>query len=223
MNNRIKSAVKLDFYTMKSAQAGQMMIVIAIVISTLIGFATKQPVFTLAFFMVFAVFAGGTVFSTHEKSRSDRLYGILPLKKSEMISGRYLFALIIGAVSLALAIIISLVLTRILSANFNPLLYLTVLAAAFVYYCFAVGIAFPIYLKYSFAKAYVFTMVPIYAVFLIAFFLIRRTGFLNSVGQSVSFFSNHQAMIPVIGVVAGLIMLTVSALIANIVYRGKEI
>lgn len=52
----------------------------------------------MIFTMVFAVTSCGTVFSTHEKSRSDKLYGILPLKKSEMIIGRYLYALIIGAV-----------------------------------------------------------------------------------------------------------------------------
>ena len=35
----------------------------------------------------------------------ERLYGILPIKKSEMVTGRYLFVLALGALALAVSLI----------------------------------------------------------------------------------------------------------------------
>ncbi len=93
--NRILNATKLDFYAGKSTLK---MTVILLLLAVVIGALAKGPIYTMIFMMVFAVTSCGTIFSTHEKSHSDKLYGILPLKKSEMIMGRYLFALIIGAV-----------------------------------------------------------------------------------------------------------------------------
>jgi len=221
--NRIQNAIKLDFYTIRSASTALMLSVIAIVVSSLIGVATKQPVFTLAFFMVFAVLVSSTVFSINEKCRSEKLYGILPLKKSDMITGRYLYGLIIGVVGLAVAIVLTLVISAIRGNGPDIFLFLLVLALGFAYYCLGIGISFPIYFKFTYTKAYVFTMLPVYFVYLVGMLLARKTGFLNSLDQSVGFFSTHLALIPVIGVAAGLIFLAVSAVISNRIYRKKEL
>ena len=221
--NRIGNAIKLDFYTMKAGSTAQMIFVIALVVSTLVGVLTKQAAFTLAFFMVFVQFAGGSVFSIYEKSRSERLYGILPLRKSEMVTGRYLYALIIGVVSLIVAIILAQVVTRIRGLELGQPLLLAAVALSFMYYCFAVSVTYPVYLKFSFAKANVFTNVPVYVVFLAGMFLARRGNLGVMIGGFVDFFSNKQFLIPVFGIAVGLAMLAVSAVIANMVYLKKEI
>jgi len=218
--NRILQAVKLDFYTAKSTLR---LSAVTFLASIAIGAVTKQPVFTAMFVMVFAVFLGGNVFSTHEKNHSEKLYGILPLKKSEMIAGRYLYGLAIGAANMVIAGVLAWAVAGVRNINTNSLLLWSALALAFIYYCFAMGVSYPIYFKFTFAKAYVFTMLPMYLIVLFLMLLNRRTDFASGLSSLSTFFTAHQYLIPVCGILAGLILLTVSAVIANLIYTRKEI
>ena len=220
MNSRILSETKLDFYAAKPTLKVS---AFTLIVSIAIGAATKQPTFTPLFVMVFAVFMGGMVFSTHEKNHTEKLYGILPLKKSEMIAGRYLYALIISAVNIVIGGALEAVVSKVIKVDVNPVLFWGSMALAFIYYCFAVGVSYPIYLKLGFSKAYVFTMVPMYAVVLAFMFLTRRTNFTSELNQFIQFFSDNLYLIPIFGVLIGLILLTVSSVIANLIYKRKEI
>jgi ABC-2 type transport system permease protein len=218
--NRILNATKLDFFASKSALK---MTAILLFFAVAIGALTKGPIYTMIFTMVFSVTSCGTIFSIHEKSHSDKLYGILPLKKSEMIVGRYLYALIIGMVYVVIAGILGCIVSRITGDSLNALSYWSTLALAFIYFSFAVGISYPIYLKFSFAKAYVFTMLPMYVIAVLILVLTKRTNFISDLGHVIRFFTDNQALIPVLGILTGLILLAVSALIANLIYTRKEI
>jgi ABC-2 type transport system permease protein len=173
--------------------------------------------------MVFAVTSSGTVFSIHEKNHSDKLYGILPLKKSEMIIGRYLFALIIGVVYSVISGILGIIMSRIMNAHLDSFTFWSTLMLAFIYFCFASGISYPIYLKFSFAKAYVFTMMPMYVIAVLMLFLTKKTNFISNLNKIIRFFTDNPVLIPIFGILIGLILLTVSALIANLIYTRKEI
>lgn len=217
---RILKATKLDFLAGKSTLR---MTALLLLFAIVIGAVSKGPVYTMIFTMVFAVTSCGTIFSTHEKSHSDRLYGILPLKKSEMIMGRYLYALIIGAVYAVIAGALGFVMSKITGASLDSFSYWATLALAFIYFSFAVGISYPIYLKFSFAKAYVFTMLPMYVIAVLILVLTKKTNFISNLAQVIRFFTNNQVLIPVFGILIGLILLAVSALIANLIYTRKEI
>ena len=219
--SRILNATKLDIYTSRSSMRT---IVIMYVIPIVIGVAVKIPEFTLGLTMVLSVFAGGYVFSVQERNHSDKLYGILPLKKSEMIWGRYLYALLIGVVSSILAIVFTLVISRIVKVDIPIFNFLGVFALAFVYYFFDMGIAYPIYLKFTFSKAYIFTMLPMYLIFLAAMLIMKKSkNFAQNLSDFFSFFQDHLPLIPIFGIVLGLIFFVVSALIANLIYTRKEI
>lgn len=47
----------------------------------------------------------GYTFSITEKNSMERLFGILPVRKSELVIGRYVFVLALGAMALVLSII----------------------------------------------------------------------------------------------------------------------
>lgn len=218
--NRIINAAKLDFFASKSALS---MTAILLLIGIVIGVVAHGPIYTMLFTMVFAVTSCGSVFPVHERSHSDKLYGILPLKKSEMIIGRYLFALIIGAVYTTVAGILGAVMSRIMNASLDSVTFWATLMLAFIYFSFAVGVSYPIYLKFSFAKAYVFTMLPMYVIAVLILVLTKKTDFISNLGQVMRFFKDNQILIPLFGVLIGLILLFVSALIANLIYTRKEI
>ena len=221
--NRVLNAAKLDFYAGKSMlRLTASLAVIAIII----GVAAHGPEYAMMFTMVFGVTSCGSVFSVHEKSHSDKLYGILPLKKSEMILGRYLYGLIIGAAYVIFAAILGFVLWQILgeSADLTAFGYWATLGAGFVYFGFAMGVSYPIFFKFSFSKAYVFTMIPMYIIAVLFLFMTRRNpDFASGISRIAEFFADHIALAPIFGVLGGLVLLAVSLLIANIIYTRKEI
>ncbi len=218
--NRIINAAKLDFHTAESVLRTGM---VAIVVPILIGIVAQYPAMSVVLTVVFATYLGGSVFSTHEKNHSDKLYGILPLKKTEMIVGRYLYGLIIGVVSAVIAGILGTVIAHIANATMDGLTFWGALAGAFIYYCLTVSVSYPIYFQFSFAKAYIFTMLPMYLILLGAILAMRRTNIMSSLGQFLRFFTGNLVLLPIFGVLIGLILLVISAVIANLIYTRKEI
>ncbi|MCL2320744.1 MAG: ABC-2 transporter permease, partial [Oscillospiraceae bacterium] len=175
--NRILNATKLDFYAAKSTLK---MTAALTIIAIVIGMISHGPDYTMMFTMVFGVTASGGIFSIYERNHSEKLYGILPLKKSEMIIGRYLYALIIGAAYIVFAAILGAVMSKVMSDNMTALTYWATLGLGFAYFSFATGIAYPIYLKFTFAKAYVFTMIPMYIIAVLFLIVTRRTDIVSN-------------------------------------------
>lgn len=218
--NRILNATRLDFYAGRSALG---MTAFLLLIGIVIGAVAHGPIYTMLFTMVFAVTSCGSVFPTHERSHSDKLYGILPLKKAEMILGRYLYALIIGAAYTVISGILGFAMSRIMNVSLDSFTFWATLMLAFLYFSFAVGVSYPIFLKFSFAKAYLFTMLPMYVIAVVFLVLSKKTNFISDFGQIMQFFTDNQALIPLFGILSGLILLAVSALAANLIYTRKEI
>lgn len=218
--NRILNATKLEFYAGKSALK---MTAALLAIGIVIGVVAHGPMYTMLYTMVFAVTSSGSVFPIHERSHSDKLYGILPLKKFEMIVGRYLYALIIGAVYAVIAGILGFVMSRIMNVSLDSFTFWATLMLGFIYFSFAVGVSYPIYLKFSFAKAYVFTMLPMYVIAVLLLVLTKKTNFSSDLHQVMRFFTDNLVLVPIFGILIGLILLAVSALIANLIYTRKEI
>lgn len=218
--NRILNATKLDFYTSKSTLK---LTSILLLLAVIIGAMSHGPYYSMILTMVFAVTSCGTISSTQEKSHSEKLYGILPLKKSEMIVGRYLYALIIGAAYIVIAGILGFMMSLITGVSLDALSYWATLAVGFTYFGFAVGVSYPIYLKFTFAKAYIFTMLPMYIIAVLFLVITHKTNFTSNLGQIIKFFTDHLYLAPIFGLLGGLILLVVSALIANLIYMHKEI
>lgn len=218
--NRILNATKLDFFAGKSTFK---MTALLLLFAIFIGAMSKGPTYTMVFTMIFAVTSSGSVFSINEKNHSEKLYGILPLKKSEMILGRYLFALIIGSVFTVIAGILGFVMSLIKGADLNSFTFWGTLMLAFIYFSFATSISYPIYFKFSFSKAYAFTMLPMYLVAVFTLAITKKTNFISNLGQIIRFFTDNQVLIPILGILIVLILLATSAVISNLIYTRKEI
>lgn len=218
--SRILNAAKLDYFASKSMLR---MVSMLVIIGIIIGVIAHGPDYMMMFIMVFGVTSAGSIFSVHERSHSDKLYGILPLTKTQMILGRYLYALVIGIIYIVVAGVLGLILTYIMGVGFDPLVYWATLALGFAYFCFATGVAYPIYFKFTFAKAYVFTMIPMYIIAVAFLIVTRRADLASTLGSIVTFFMAHVYLAPIFGVVLGLILMGVSLAISNVIYTRKEI
>ena len=218
--HRIFKAMKLDFFTARNALP---FCLLAYALGILLATLTKEPMATFVIVMLLTVFMGGMIFSTYEKSHSEKLYGILPLKRSEMIAGRYLYGLIIGLVNIVVAGVIAYVAMQFFDMTFSWFLYWGFAAIAFIYYCFATGFLYPIYFKFSFTKGYLYAMIPMILLGIGVMFFARKSDAMTAFNQFTQFFSDHLFLAPLFGLVCGLVLLTISAVISHLIYSHKEI
>ena len=237
MANRILNAVKLDYLTGRSFLA---LYPVFFLVGLLIGTLVKMPIFTVVLVIVLAVFIVGGVFSNQEKNHGEKLYGTLPLRRRDVVVGRYVYGLIIGVAGTVIAGVLGWLASTISGADMgqlgpkratlggtpglNHLIFWFAIGFAFAYFCFAIGVAFPIYFRFGFSKAYIFTMLPLYLVVLISL-LVTRAINPGTIGTSntVVFFVDHVYLLPVIGVVLGLVLWSISLAISSRVYAHKEI
>lgn len=218
--NRLYNAVKLDLYTAKASLPTFGIVIIAVIF---IGAATRLPPVITMIAMMFATGLGGTIFQVNEKNNLDKLYGVLPLKKLERVLARYLYALILGISCAAIMTIAALILYRALNITMETLPFLAVSGFSFTYYCFAVGISYPIFTRFSFSKAYIFTIAPIFLLFFLLMFLSKQPDFLTNMSSTVQFFSAHQYLIILCCVGVGLVFLAISLPIAYLLSKKKEL
>ena len=216
MSNILKS-LKLDFNVAKS----RYFMFIIDIIGVLFAVLTKIPMYGALIIMVVSTPITGQVFSVYEKNNLEKLYGILPLKKSDVIIGRYLYALIIivvnGIIATLVAYIVSLLTNNIMSSNE----FLTLLSVGFAYACLMTAVIFPLYFKFSFSKVYIFSNLPFYLLFVILFLLTRKTNVLQQAGPAVQTLTSSLT-VAAIGLSLGLILLALSCLLSCALTEGNR-
>ena len=217
--NRILAATKLDFYTLKTSVRT---VAIAFVVPIILSIVEKASTFAPALVLLLATFVGSTVFQIYEKNHAEELFGTLPLRKSEMIAGRYLYALLVALIAFVFALIMAVVTTRISGAALDWFSLWASVSIGFLYYCFAVGVAYPLYIKFTFSKVYIFTMLPMYLLGVLGFALMRSSNIMANINSVVTFFQKNQVLLPVCGLLGGIVLLVISALIANAVFTRRE-
>ncbi|MDP4159078.1 MAG: ABC-2 transporter permease, partial [Bacillota bacterium] len=88
MNSVFKS-VKLDNYIMKPYYRA---FILLFAVAAAVGVLTKIPAITVTVVLIISAPFNGTYFSAYEKNNLDKLYGVLPLRKLDVVTGRYLYA-----------------------------------------------------------------------------------------------------------------------------------
>ncbi|MEI3500092.1 MAG: ABC-2 transporter permease [Anaerovoracaceae bacterium] len=155
MNNILKST-KLDFSLVKPYIK-----VIGFTIFVPIAFAAiNRSILTgVSFAMCFIAMTTGYTFSVTEKNSMERLYGILPYIKSEMVTGRYLFVLALGALALVVSITQPLVL-RAMGESVGTLDMISAAIGGLLLFALYTVFQIPGYYKYGAIKGRVFMYIP---------------------------------------------------------------
>ncbi len=74
----------------------------------------------VSFAMCFIAMTAGYTFSVSEKSSMDRLYGILPISKKNLVLGRYLYTCSMGLLAFMFSIIVHPIVLRALGTIVQP-------------------------------------------------------------------------------------------------------
>lgn len=209
MSNILKS-IKLDHDIMKSRYP---MFMIAYILGVFLAVISKTPFFGAMVVMVISAPLTGQYFAIYEKNNLEKLYGVLPLRKSEIVIGRYIFALCIVVINGIIAAIIAYIISFLTNKGISNTESLTYLSASFFYVCLMIAVIFPLYFKFSFSKVYVFSNLPFYLIFIITFAFTRKTNVLKQAGPVVQNLTSNLT-IAAMGLGLGLILLALSCLLS---------
>ena len=219
MSNVLKS-IRLDNYILKAYYKA---FIAVYAIAIIIGIITKIPALTVAIVLVITAPFIGTYFSVYEKNNLSKLYGILPLRKFEVVIGRYLYAFFLCVINGIVSVILAYIISLFLNKRMDYITLITILSASFFYFCLFIAVQFPIYFKYSFSKVYIFSNLPFYLVFVIGAYIFTKTDILKNLNQIIQYFTSHQNMIWVAGLGLGLILLVISCPLSYLIYKKSEL
>jgi len=215
MSNIWKSA-KLDFSLVKP----YVKTICFTMILPVVFAATNRSLLTgISFAMCFIAMTTGYTFSITEKNSMERLYGILPIRKSDMVIGRYIFIIIMGLTALIFSLIAHPVILTILGESISIFDYIS--AAVIGIFLFALYTVFqlPGYYKFGSIKGRVFMYIPV-AGFLITLLLITK----SPVGESKLLFTviNSPILLMLLAVIFVIAMYVVSISVSIKILKNKE-
>lgn len=214
MSNILKAA-KLDISLVKPYVK-----VISFTMLLPIAFAAiNRSILTgVSFAMCFIAMTTGYTFSITEKNNMDRLYGILPVKKSEMVIGRYLFVLALGTLALVISLITHPIVLRAMGESVE--LFDVISAAVGGLFLFALYTVFqlPGYYKFGAIKGRVFMYIPT-AGFLVTLFLLPKLPANNAV---INVAASSPVLLIAFAILSVVIMYAVSIWFSVRIMKNKE-
>ncbi len=218
MRNILKS-IRLDSYILKAYYKTFLYVY---VIATLIAVFAKIPAITIALVVFISAPYQGLYFSVYEKNNLSMLYGILPLRKNEVIIGRYLYALVFGIVNGIAAGILAYIISFLVNTPLSQVEFFAFSSVAFVLFCLFIAIQFPLYFKIPFSKVYIYSNVPYYLLIVAFGYILRRTNLLGQLPQILQPFTANPDLIWMTGLGLGLLLLVVSCAVACAMNRQNR-
>ena len=220
MANVLKS-IKLDHAVLKTYYKIFMLVY---VLATFIAIVFKAPVVTIPVVVIVAAPFISVYFLVYERNNLSKLYGILPLRRSEVVIGRYTYALLFGILNEVFSGILATILSLILNARISYPEFLIFFSAGFLYVCLYISIQLPLYFRFPFSKVYIFSNLPVYLVAVLLVYLFKKTNFLHQLSQGIQYISSNQTMIWVItGLGLGLILVMISSSFSRLIYQKNEL
>lgn len=215
MNNIWKST-RLDFSLVKPYVKT---ICFTMILPVAFAAINRSLVTGISFAMCFIAMTTGYPFSITEKNAMERLYGILPIRKSDMVIGRYIFIIIMGVTTLIFSLIAHPVILTILGETISIFDFIS--AAVIGIFLFALYTVFqlPGYYKLGAIKGRIFMYIPV-AGFLVILLLVAK----SPVGESKLLFAvvNFPVLFILLAVIFVIVMYAVSILVSIKILKNKE-
>ena len=173
----------------------------------------------VSFAMCFIAMTTGYTFSIVEKNAMERLYGILPVRKSDLVVGRYIFIIIMGLTALIFSLIVHPVILTFLGVPISAAEFAG--AATIGIFLFALYTVFqlPGYYKLGSIKGRVFMYIPV-AGFLATLLLIAKLP--AGEGRLLSAVIHFPVLLMLSAVIFVAAMYAISILVSIKILKNKE-
>ena len=173
--NRALSFVRLDFITVKPYFTLKNLFIFSAV-ALLMIIISGASASAIAILMFYAALYAIYPFAVGEQNGIDALYTTLSIKRSTVVLGRYLFALLVDVCAGLLAYIFSFAVLTIMQKDFNALESLIVTLILLLLYSIIQAVQLPLYFKLGYAKAKFLAYLPFIG---LAFIALAITNFLK--------------------------------------------
>jgi len=175
MNNILK-CVKLDFSLVKPY-----MKTICFTMALPVAFAiiNRSLITGISFAMCFIAMTTGYTFSITEKNSMERLYGFLPIRKKDIVIGRYTFVIIMGLIALIFSLIVHPIILTLLGERISALEVVSAASAGLFLFALYTVFQLPGYYKFGAIKGRIFMYIPVVG-FLMTLLLIRKNPVRNT-------------------------------------------
>lgn len=148
-----------------------------------------------------------------------RLFGILPVRKSELVIGRYVFVLAMGLLSLIISLIAQPLVLKVLGETVGVFDIVTAAIAGVFLFALYTVFQIPGYYKYGSIKGRVFMYIPV-AGFLVTLLLLSK---MPAIGNSIiSVVESSPILLVFLAVFAIVVMYAVSIFLSIRVMKNKE-
>ncbi len=157
--------VKLDFALIKPYIK---IIFIALLSPLIVMYTMKDIISGTLFCACMLAMTSGYTFSVAEKNDLSRLYGLLPISRKDIVTGKYLFVIIEGIILNLIGISANAIILTILKVDFTFSDILVGFSVGHFVYCFFTAVQLPFLFKYGGIKGRFFTFVPFLGILLIS-------------------------------------------------------
>ena len=217
--SNVINSMRLDFHIQKANY--KTFFALGYALAIVLGVVTRTPYVSVLIAMVISAAFSSSLFLVSERNRLGRLYGILPLRKSELVLGRYLYTLLFGLANAIAASLLTYVISLVTGHTVAFLDLSAYVCASFLYFCLFTAIVFPVYFRFGFSKNYLLTNVPLYVLYAAGYGFVRK-GNLKDLYGVMRYFTKNPGMIWLCGVGGGLALLAVSYGLSRLTYRRYE-
>ena len=213
----IKHLIRLDFYAMKPLRK---FIFSFIFIPIILG-VVVDPGMSIMVTLTFMVFMLNIVFAITERSNFNKLYGVLPIKKSTNILSRYLFSLI----AIGVTAIISFILSVITKEGVDWIYGIQFLAISILIAILFISVQYPFYFKLDYAKASIMAILPYIVCFAIGIplvnYLMNNQVFYRYIMSMVVYFRSNVLAFILIVLAISFLSVTFSYLLSRKIQKRE--
>lgn len=205
MMNNIKKAIFLEFMTVKNYFTFKNLMVI-LLSGFFAMFANQQPFMFMVILFIMSDFYSAYVFAMNEMGMLETFFQILPLKRKEIVIGRYAFNTLIKACFGLIGLIISFVYGLLIKSDISVFdLFMMYLGLLFIF-IFVQNIKIPIFFKLGYSKAKIYSYLP----YLIIVFLTWAVKELSLFELVIEFIDKNPVLF-----LAGLVLFTIITLVIS--------
>ena len=159
--NAVARMTQLDLRTVRPYRT---QVVILLILTPLLAALWRQPMVAPVMVMVMSVFVAAYPFAIAEKNDLDTLYGVLPIRRRALVTGRYWFAMVLAVIAAVVGTLIGFAMGAAMGLPFGWVELGYLLVAAFVIVGVLVSVQFPLYFALEYTRARLVTFLPIFAV-----------------------------------------------------------
>ncbi|OPX42136.1 hypothetical protein CLHUN_40430 [Ruminiclostridium hungatei] len=163
MNNVLKM-LRLDISLIKPYSKSLLVVFIAPLI---IIYSTQDIVSGFIFCMSIMAMTSNYTFSIAEKNDLNRLYGLLPVSKKDIVAGRYLFSALAGLIAVIFGSVMDITFFFLAKRSFEMEEVIVSVSAGLTMYMLFTAVQLPAFFKFGAIKGRFISFIPFLGIFLV--------------------------------------------------------